>query len=79
MGALLDLARAENLSAEMDLAGRSLKGQLKHAQRLGARVVTVIGADEWQRGVARLRDDEVPLDRLVDAVAQTLMTDTEDQ
>ncbi len=76
VGALLDLARAEGLSAEMDLAGRSLKGQLKHAQRLGARVVSVIGEDEWSRGVALLRDDEVPLERLVDAVAETLMTDT---
>ncbi len=35
--------------AEMDLAGRSLKGQLRHAQRLGARVVSVVGADEWAR------------------------------
>jgi histidyl-tRNA synthetase len=78
VGALLDEARASGLSAEMDLAGRSLKGQLRHAQRLGARVVSVIGPDEWARGVARLRDDEVPLERLVDAVAETLMTDTED-
>jgi histidyl-tRNA synthetase len=63
----------------MDLAGRSLKGQLKHAQRLGARVVSVIGADEWARGVALLRDDEVPLDRLVDDVIELLMTDTDGQ
>ena len=70
VGALLDEARADGMSAEMDLAGRSLKGQLRHAQRLGARVVSVIGPDEWARGVARLRDDEVPLERLVDAVAQ---------
>jgi histidyl-tRNA synthetase len=79
VGALLDVARADGMSAEMDLAGRSLKGQLKHAQRLGARVVSVIGPDEWARGVARLRDDEVPLANLVAAVAETLMTDTEDR
>jgi histidyl-tRNA synthetase len=77
VGALLDQARANGLNAEMDLAGRSLKGQLKHAQRLGARVVSVIGADEWARGVALLRDDEVPLDRLVDDVIELLMTDTD--
>ena len=53
----------DGLAAEMDLAGRSLKGQLRHAQRLGARVVSVIGPDEWERrAVARSRDDEVPLD-----------------
>jgi histidyl-tRNA synthetase len=79
VGALLDLARADGLSAEMDLAGRSMKGQLRHAGRLGARVVSVIGADEWKRGVARIREDDVPLERLVDAVAEQLMTDTEDR
>jgi len=79
VGALLDEARANGLEAEMDLAGRSLKGQLRHAQRLGARVVTVIGPEEWARGVARLRDDEVPLAGLVAAVELTLMTDTEDR
>jgi histidyl-tRNA synthetase len=85
IGALLDEARANGLAAEMDLAGRSLKGQLRHARRLGARVVSVIGPDEWRRGVARLRDDEVPLEddvpleRLVPAVALALelMTDTD--
>jgi histidyl-tRNA synthetase len=84
VGALLDEARANGLSAEMDLAGRSLKGQLRHARRLGARVISVIGPDEWSRGVARLRDDavpledDVPLERLVVTVEETLMllTDT---
>jgi histidyl-tRNA synthetase len=83
-GALLDEARANGLSAEMDLAGRSLKGQLRHARRLGARVISVIGPDEWSRGVARLRDDavpledDVPLERLVVTVEEALMllTDT---
>jgi histidyl-tRNA synthetase len=80
---LLDEARANGLAAEMDLAGRSLKGQLRHARRLGARVVSVIGPDEWRRGVARLRDDEVPLEDdvpleiLVAAVADALTTDTD--
>jgi histidyl-tRNA synthetase len=85
VGALLDQARANGLSAEMDLAGRSLKGQLRHARRLGARVISVVGPDEWTRRVARLRDDEVsleddvPFERLVVAVEEALMlmTDTE--
>ena len=63
VGALLDEARDSGLAAEMDLAGRSLKGQLRHAQRLGARVVSVIGPEEWERRVARVGDDEVPLAR----------------
>jgi histidyl-tRNA synthetase len=79
VGALLDRARADGLACEMDLAGRSMKGQLRHAQRLGARVISVIGDEEWAKGVARVRADEVPLARLVDAVAEQLMTDTEDR
>jgi histidyl-tRNA synthetase len=79
VGALLDEARSNGLATEMDLAGRSLKGQLRHAQRLGARVVTVIGPDEWVRRVARIGDDEVPLSGLVAAVIEQLMIETEDR
>ena len=79
VGALLDEARDSGLAAEMDLAGRSLKGQLRHAQRLGARVVSVIGPEEWERRVARVGDDEVPLAGLVPAVIELLMIEAEDR
>ena len=46
--------RHAGLSAEVDLAGRSLKGQLKHADRIGARRVLILEAD----GSAQLRDME---------------------
>jgi histidyl-tRNA synthetase len=44
--------RHAGLSAEIDLAGRSLKGQLKQANRIGARRVLILEAD----GSAQLRD-----------------------
>jgi histidyl-tRNA synthetase len=44
-------ARAAGLAAQMELAGRSLKGQLKQAERLGARFFAVVESDS-----ARLRD-----------------------
>ncbi|HEU4462553.1 MAG TPA: histidine--tRNA ligase [Solirubrobacterales bacterium] len=44
--------RHAGLSAEVDLAGRGLKGQLKHADRLGARRVLILEAD----GGVQLRD-----------------------
>ncbi|HET8814005.1 MAG TPA: histidine--tRNA ligase [Solirubrobacterales bacterium] len=44
--------RQAGLSVEMDLAGRGLKGQLKHADRIGARRVLILEAD----GTAQLRD-----------------------
>ena len=40
------------ISAEVDLADRGLKGQLKHADRIGARRVVILEAD----GSAQLRD-----------------------
>jgi histidyl-tRNA synthetase len=48
---LLSQARAAGLSAQMDLGGRSLKGQLGHADALGARFVAIV-AD----GQATLKD-----------------------
>jgi histidyl-tRNA synthetase len=44
-GVLAD-ARAAGLSAQMEMAGRSLKGQLGHANRLGARYVAIVGEHE---------------------------------
>ena len=40
---LLAEARSAGLSAQMDLGGRSLKGQLGHAGALGARFVAIVG------------------------------------
>lgn len=44
--------RHAGLTAEVDLAGRGLKGQLKHADRIGARRVLILDPD----GSAELRD-----------------------
>ncbi len=54
--------RKAGLSAEVDLGGRGLKGQLKHADRLGARRVLILeGA-----GAAQLRDMQSGEQRPVD-------------
>ncbi len=44
--ALLSEARSAGLAAQMDLAGRSLKGQLGNADALGARFVAILGAEQ---------------------------------
>jgi histidyl-tRNA synthetase len=62
--------RREGVGATMDLGGRSLKGQMKQADRIDAAWTVIIGPDEWSREVAALRDmrgqeqDDVPLDSL---------------
>jgi histidyl-tRNA synthetase len=47
--------RSAGLSAELDLAGRSPKGQLKQAGRSGARVAVLAGLDELDAQHVRLR------------------------
>ncbi len=54
-------ARRAGLSAQLELAGRSLKGQLKQAQRLGARWTAILG-DEG----ASLKDMDTGEQRVVD-------------
>jgi histidyl-tRNA synthetase len=50
--ALLDQARGAGLKAQMELAGRSLKGQLKQASALQARYVAIVSGD----GTVALKD-----------------------
>ena len=52
--ALLAEARAARLNAQMELAGRSRKGQLKQADRLKARYVAILDGD----GGAVLKDSQ---------------------
>ena len=60
--AIVTRLRRAGLAAEVDLAGRSLKGQLKHANRIGARRVLILEAD----GSAQLRDMETGEQRPAD-------------
>ena len=55
-------------AAECDTVGRSLKAQMRYADKLGARYTLVIGDNELEAGMARLKDmesgecEDVPLD-----------------
>ena len=53
---LISELRRAGLGATMDFGGRSLKGQMKQADRLGASFAVIIGADEWARESAVVRD-----------------------
>jgi len=52
---LVALRRA-GLRAETDYEGRSLKAQMRSANKLGARFVLIVGEDEARQGVFRLRN-----------------------
>jgi histidyl-tRNA synthetase len=53
---LLRELRHAGLAAHMELEARSIKAQMKRADRLGARVTLIVGADELARGEVTLRD-----------------------
>jgi histidyl-tRNA synthetase len=71
---LLRELRQAGLPASMELEGRSIKSQMKRADRLGARATLIIGADELARGEVTLRDMRGSEQRAIaraDAVRET--------
>jgi histidyl-tRNA synthetase len=72
---LLEAARSAGLSAQMELAGRSLKGQLGHADALGARYVAIV--DDGATVLKDLQDggqERIATDTVVHAVLRGLRT-----
>ncbi len=68
---LLDRIRAEGIGATGDLLGRSLRAQMKLADRLGVRYALILGEEELAAREAGVRDmrtgvqEKVPLDAVV--------------
>ena len=53
---LCEAVRAGSLNAQCDLSGRSLKAQLKYADKIGAKYSLVIGDSEIESGYAELKN-----------------------
>jgi len=53
---LLRELRQAGLAASMEFEGRSIKAQMKRADRLGARATLIVGGDELARGEVTLRN-----------------------
>lgn len=72
---LFKLRRA-GLVAEMDFMGRSLKAQMKYANRFNAAFTVILGEEELAKGVAVVRNmsdatqEERPLDTLVEYLTE---------
>jgi histidyl-tRNA synthetase len=68
--------RAAGIGADMDHAGRGMKGQMKDADRSGARYAAIIGEEELSAGEVTLRDlesgeqERVAMDSLIMRVQQ---------
>ena len=72
-GIVTDL-RSAGVGAEMDLGGRGMKGQMKGADRSGARFAVIVGEEELAAGEATIRDmtsgdqTRVPFDEVIESV-----------
>ena len=53
---LLNELRAGGVAADIDYAGRSMKAQMKEANRTGAKYAVILGEDEVNQGVVTLKD-----------------------
>lgn len=71
---LLNSLRQQGLSASMDFAGRSMKAQMKQANKLGAKYSVILGEDEIAEGVVMLRSMEdssqakVPMNQVAEKI-----------
>lgn len=63
---LLQMARDAGLIGEMDHQSRSLKSQFKLADKLGARMVVILGPDELAEGKIKVRNMATRREALVD-------------
>lgn len=70
--------RSAGITADKDLLGRSLRGQMKYSDKQKARWTVILGEDELARGAATVREmatseqAEVPLAGLVDYLQDRL-------
>lgn len=66
--------REQGIEADPDYEGRSLKAQMRRADKLGARIVLILGEDELQRGEIQLKDMVDKTQRMIplDTVPSTL-------
>ena len=74
MGVVAKL-RNEGIYAETDLVGRSLKAQMKYADKIGAKYTLILGDSELESGKAQLKNmaessqEEIEINDICDIIA----------
>jgi len=69
----------EGIRAEFDYEGKSLKSQMRRADKLKARYVLILGEEELKKGRAVLRNmwnqsqEEIPNDNLIDVLKRKIL------
>ncbi|MDR7465351.1 MAG: histidine--tRNA ligase [Armatimonadota bacterium] len=75
---VVDRLRRAGIAADRDLLNRAVRAQMRHADRLGARVALILGDSELASGEVTLRvlaagsERRVPLGEVVSAVSATM-------
>ena len=76
---LVNQLHLEGIRAELDYEGKSLKSQMRRADKLKAQYVLIMGEEELKRGRAVLRNmgtkfqEEVPLQGLIDTLRKKIL------
>ncbi len=71
---LVNNIRSQGIIVETDYMDRSVKAQMKYANKLGARRTVIIGSDELEKGIARVKDmetgeqTEIALDKITELI-----------
>jgi histidyl-tRNA synthetase len=65
---LATAARRAGLASQLELSGRSLKGQLRHADRLGARYVAIIGDPITLRDMESGEQQETEIEAIIPTI-----------
>ncbi len=78
---IVNSLRAEGFKAESDLCGRSVKAQMKYADKIGAKLSCILGDSELENGKVTVKNmsdgktEEVALDELIEYVYETGLGD----
>jgi histidyl-tRNA synthetase len=78
---LINQLHLEGIRAELDYEGRSLKSQMRKADKLKARYVLIMGEEELKKGRAVLRNmvdksqEEIPLKDLLTTLKEKILRD----
>ncbi len=76
---ILNRIRRAGIKADKDYNGRSAKAQMKYADKLGARIVLLLGEDEMQQGTITVRNmdskaqSQIQQDVLIEAIKAILI------
>lgn len=81
---LLAKLRRAGLTASMDFAGRSMKAQMKQANKMHARFALILGEDEVKEGTVMMKDmvaskqEKVPLAEIIETINNQLHSEVDD-